>query len=84
MTDICETKWQEALASHISKISDTSIDDDWEEWCQAFQKFHNCNGVVLGLQPRFRLRDQFKHTKHHHQLGQAIKNQDWQQHKILL
>ena len=84
MTDSCENEWQQALASHSLKLSDTSVDEDWEMWCQTFHKNHNHDGAILGLQPRFRLREQFKNSKLHHQLGQAIKNQDWQQHKTIL
>ena len=83
-TDTCESEWQKTLAAYTSKMPETSVDEDWEIWCQAFQKIHNPSGAILGLQPSFRLREQFKNSKLHNQLGQAIKNQDWHQHKNIL
>ena len=82
--DDCDDEWQKILVSHIPRLTNTSIDEDWEVWCQSFQKIHNCKGAVLGLQPRFRMREQFKNSKLHNQLGQAIQNQDWQQQKDIL
>ena len=69
--DSCEVQWQQALASHRPSLSNTSLDHDWDVWCEALQHIHNPEGSVVGLQPRFRLRDQFNH-KLHEQLSQAI------------
>ena len=64
-TDTCESEWPKALAAYTPKMAETSVDQDWEVWCQAFQEIHNPSGAIM-------------------QLGQAIKNQDWQQRKNIL
>ena len=79
-----DTHWQQALASHRPKMNTTNLDQDWSAWCETLQTIHNPEGAVIGLQPRFRLRDQFKHSKLHEQLSLAIKTQDWQAHKTIL
>ena len=79
-----ETQWQQALVSHRPKMNTTNLDQDWNVWCEALQTIHNVEGAAIGLQPRFRLRDQFKHSKLHEQLSHAIKAQDWQAHTNIL
>ena len=79
-----DDQWQQVLASHRSKMHTTTLDQDWSIWCETLQTVHNPEGAVIGLQPRFRLRDQFKHSKLHEQLSHAIKTQDWQTHTTIL
>ena len=78
--DSNENQRQQVLASHRPSLSQNSLDHDWEVWCTTLQRIHNPAGSVLGLQPRFRLRDQFKHSKLHQQLAEAVHSQDWQLH----
>ena len=82
--DSCEDQWQQALASHRPSLSNTSLDHDWHVWCEALQRIHNPEGSTVGLQPHFRLRDQFKHSKLHEQLSEAIQTQNWQLHTKVL
>ena len=79
-----EAQWQQALASHRPMLDKTTLDHDWNVWCETLQQIHNPEGSVIGLQPRYRVRDQFKHSKLHEQLSQAIKSQDWQTHTMVL
>ena len=82
--DSSDEQWQQALTSHRPNLSETNLDQDWSVWCETLQRIHNPNGSVIGLQPRFRLRDQFKHSKLHEQLSQAITSQNWQLHTATL
>ena len=82
--DSCENQWQQTFISHRPSLSQTSLDYDWNVWCEALQRIHNPDGSVIGLQPRFRLRYQFTHSKLHEQLSQAIKSQNWQLHEKIL
>ena len=79
-----EAQWQQALVSHRPKMNTTNLDQDWNVWWEALQTIHNPEGAVIRLQPRFRLRDQFMHSKLHEQLSHAIKTQDWQVHTTIL
>ena len=82
--DSDENQWQQALASHRPTLSNTNLDQDWYVWCETLQRIHNPEGSIIGLQPRFRLRDQFKYSKLHEQLSQAIKSQNWLLHNMTL
>ena len=63
-------------------MQETNLDHDWTVSCEALQRLHTPAGIIIGLEPRFRLRDQYKHSKHHEPLSAV--SQNWAVHTTVL
>ena len=77
--------WDNVLQRHLPLMQQSTVEEDWQQWCEAFSDIHNQENHILGLMPQFRLRDNHKQNHLVFQLNRAIFQHDFEaQRKILL
>ena len=84
---VCEKSqacWEDVFEAHKKKISATTVEDDWNIWCQAFAHIHTQEQCQIGGLPVFRTRDSHKTNRCLFQLCQAINQQNFVKQKSLL
>ena len=64
--------------THKNKNSSTTVQEDWDVWCQAFAHIHTAENSPISGPPRFRTRDNHKNSRCLFRLCQAINEQTFQ------
>ena len=82
--DEAQNKWENVFQIHKNKMHATTIEDDWNVWCQALADIHAPGSRHIGDLPVFRLRDSHKTNRSLFQLCQAINQQNFAKQKSLL
>ena len=82
--DTSQDSWENVFKTHKNKISNTTIQEDWDVWCQAFAHIHTVENSPISGPPRFRTRDNHKNNKCLFRLCQAINEQNFAAQKSLL
>ena len=82
--DASQDSWENVFKVHKNKISNTTIQEDWDVWCQAFAHIHTVENSSISGSPRFRTRDSHKNNKCLFKLCQAINEQNFAAQKFLL
>ena len=70
------SNWNDVFAQFTRPLHPTTVQQDWETWCEHLSNATNSQHPSLGVKPNFRLRDQAKIDATTFKLRQAILNND--------